>query len=158
MSSPTDCVSVRKKIEMEKKSYTLDQLTGRPPKTWTVILALAGLLGIAVGTMLPIINVQMGPQAIGIWWKYIYAAGALMFLVGKLFNRYTGIHPRIRRLYRIESWSAIFFCVAAFFLFYNGTYSRDSWAFTLAGGALLVFTTISIPRVVKKELKNNSSK
>lgn len=143
---------------MEKKSYTLDQLTGRPLKTWTVILALAGLLGIAVGTMLPIINVQMGPQAIGIWWKYIYAAGALMFLIGKLFNRYTGIHPRIRRLYRIESWSAIFFCVAAFFLFYNGTYSRDSWAFTLAGGALLVFTTISIPRVVKKELKNNSSK
>ena len=72
---------------MEKKSYTLDQLTGRSPKTWTVILAITGLLGIAVGTMLPIINVQMGPQAIGIWWKYIYAAGALMFLVGKLFNR-----------------------------------------------------------------------
>jgi hypothetical protein len=70
---------------------------------------------------------------------------------------YTGKHPRIRRLYRIESWSGIFFCVAAFFLFYNGEYTRDSWAFTLAGGVLLVFTTIAIPRVVKKELKNNST-
>ena len=81
------------------------------------------------------------------------AAGAVLFLAGKLMCPYTGKHPRIRRLYRIESWSGIFFCVAAFFLFYNGEYTRDSWAFTLAGGVLLVFTTIAIPRVVKKELK-----
>ena len=127
---------------------------GQPPKTWTVILAIAGLLAIAAGTMLPILNVNQGPQTVGAWWKYVYAAGAVMFLVGKLMTRYTGTHPRIRRLYRIESWSAVFFCVAAFFLFYNGSYTRDSWAFTLAGGALLVFTTVSIPRVVKKELKN----
>lgn len=141
---------------MENKHYTLDDMMGRPQPAWVVIVAIVGLLAIAVGTMLPIINVNMGPGALGQWWKYIYAGGALLFLIGKLMSRYTGTHPRIKRLYRIESWSAIFFCVAAFFLFYNGSYTRDSWAFTLAGGALLVFTTISIPRVVKKELKNNA--
>ena len=116
-------------------------------------LAIVGLLAIAAGTLLPILNVTVAPGAAGTWWKYVYAAGAVCFLAGKLLSPYTGIHPRIKRLYRIESWSAVFFCVAAFFLFYNGNVSRDSWAFTLAGGALLVFTTIAIPRVANKELK-----
>ena len=35
---------------------------------------------------------------------------------------------------------------------------RDVWAFTLAGGALLIFTTIAIPRTVSKTLKNQSKK
>ncbi len=126
---------------------------GRPPRTWCMALAIVGLLAIAAGTLLPILNVAVAPGAAGTWWKYVYAAGAVCFLAGKLLSPYTGIHPRIKRLYRIESWSAVFFCVAAFFLFYNGNVSRDSWAFTLAGGALLVFTTIAIPRVANKELK-----
>ncbi len=139
------------------RTYTLSQLVGRPQRAWVVVLATVGLIAIAVGTLLPILNVNVSPAVAGTWWKYVYAAGAVLFLAGKLMCPYTGKHPRIRRLYRIESWSGIFFCVAAFFLFYNGEYTRDSWAFTLAGGVLLVFTTIAIPRVVKKELKNNST-
>lgn len=135
--------------------YTKEELIGRPPKMWCVALATIGLLAIAAGTLLPILNVTVAPGTAGSWWKYVYAAGALCFLIGKLLSPYTGKHPRIKRLYRIESWSAVFFCVAAFFLFYNGNVSRDSWAFTLAGGALLVFTTIAIPRVANKELKKN---
>ena len=126
---------------------------GKAPRTWCVVLAIVGLLAIAAGTLLPILNVTVAPGAAGMWWKYVYAAGAACFLAGKLLSPYTGTHPRIKRLYRIESWSAVFFCVAAFFLFYNGNVSRDSWAFTLAGGALLIFTTIAIPRVANKELK-----
>lgn len=125
---------------------------GEAPAAWKVILATVGLLGIAVGTLLPIVNVHFGPGAIT-WWKYIYAGGALCFLVGKLLTRYTGIHPRIRRLVRIESWSAIFFCVAAFFIFYRQYMTNDAWAFTLAGGILLVFTTLAIPSTANKELK-----
>ncbi len=136
-----------------ERRYTLEELTGRPPRTWCMLLATIGLLAIAVATLMPILNVAVAPGAAGTLWKYIYASGAACFLIGKLLSPYTGIHPRIKRLYRIESWSAVFFCVAAFFLFYNGNVSRDSWAFTLAGGALLVFTTIAIPRVVNKELK-----
>lgn len=137
----------------DQKKYTKEELIGRPPRTWCMALAIVGLLAIAAGTLLPILNVTVAPGAAGTWWKYVYAAGAVCFLAGKLLSPYTGIHPRIKRLYRIESWSAVFFCVAAFFLFYNGNVSRDSWAFTLAGGALLVFTTIAIPRVANKELK-----
>lgn len=137
--------------------YTLEQLTGKPPRAWVVVLATVGLLAIAVGTLMPILNVQIAPGAAGTWWKYCYAGGALCFLIAKLFTPYTGTHQRIKRLFRIEVWSALFFCAAAFFLFYNGNVSRDSWAFALAGGALLVFTTIQIPRVVRRELKNNNS-
>jgi O-antigen/teichoic acid export membrane protein len=138
-------------------NYTLEQLTGRPPRTWTVILSTVGLLAIAIGTMLPILNVYFHPGYLGIWWKVVYAAGALCFLVSKLFSPYTGQHMRLKRLYRIETWSAIFFCVAAFFLFYNGDMTRDSWAFTLAGGALLVFTTLQIPRIIRKELDSSDA-
>ena len=135
----------------EEKTYTAAQLMGTPPRGWVTALAVAGLLAIAVGTFMPIINVHTGSAAM--WWKYVYAGGALCFLAGKLLSPYKGEHPRIRGLYRIESWSAVFFCVAAFFLFYNGSVTRDSWAFTLAGGALLIFTTIQIPRIARKELK-----
>ena len=144
--------------ETSSRRYTLDQLTGPAPAAWKIILATAGLLAVAIATLLPILNVLVAQGAAGTWWKYLYAAGALCFLVAKLVTPYRGEHPRIKRLYRIESWSAIFFCVAAFFLFYNGTVSRDSWAFTLAGGVLLVFTTIAIPRTVRRELRDNASK
>lgn len=139
------------------RTYTKAQLFGRPQRTWVVALATIGLIAIAVGTLLPILNVKLSPAAAGTWWKYVYAAGALCFLTGKLLSPYTGEHPRIKRLFRIEAWSAVFFCVAAFFLFYNGNVTRDSWAFTLAGGVLLIFTTIQIPRVVNRELKKTKS-
>lgn len=145
------------KKTQDQKSYTLDELQGKAPSTPMVALATVGLLTIAVGIMLPVLAMKAWP-AVGAWWKYVYAAGALCFLVGKLFTPYTGTHPRIKRLYRIESWSAVFFCVAAFFLFWSHDTLRDVWAFTLAGGALLVFTTIAIPRVVRKELKKNDPK
>lgn len=144
------------KKDNDTPRYTLEELQGKAPSTIMVVLATVGLLTIAVGTLLPVLSVKFGPQTVA-WWKYVYAAGALCFLAGKLFSPYTGTHPRIKRLYRIESWSAVFFCVAAFFLFWGADTMRDVWAFTLAGGALLIFTTIAIPRVIKKELKRNNS-
>lgn len=137
----------------KERKYTLDQMLGPRPAAWKVVMATVGLLAVAVATLMPILNVLITYGAA--WWKYLFAAGALLFLAGKLLSPYRGEHPRIRRLYRIESWSAIFFCVAAFFLFYNGSVSRDSWAFTLAGGVLLVFTTIAIPRTVRRELRRD---
>ena len=137
------------------RKYTLDQMLGPRPAAWKVAMATVGLLAVAVATLMPILNVLITYGAAGTWWKYLFAAGAVLFLAGKLLSPYRGEHPRIRRLYRIES-SAIFFCVAAFFLFYNGSVSRDSWAFTLAGGVLLVFTTIAIPRTVRRELRRDA--
>lgn len=144
------------KNKNEQPTYSLDELQGKAPATAIVILSTIGLLTIAVGALLPIFAIKYGQHAFG-WWKYAYAAGAICFLVGKIFSPYTGSHPRIKRLYRIESWSAVFFCVAAFFLFWGDYESmRDVWAFTLAGGALLIFTTIAIPRTIKKELNRKA--
>jgi hypothetical protein len=157
---------------MNETNYTLDDLQGKAPRVWTVVLATLGLLIIAVGTLLPIFSIKLATpsfdQEPNFWmnaagyWKYVYAVGALCFLIGKLFAPYSGKHPRIKRLYRIEAWSAVFFCVAAAFLFLSdydktgewGLSMRDVWAFTLAGGALLIFTSIAIPYVIKKELKH----
>ena len=147
----------RKDKSPQGKTYTLEELQGRPPRTIWAVIAMLGLITIAVGTLLPIFAVRIGPDAVS-WWKYVYAAGAVCFLLGKLFSPYTGIRPRIKRLYRIEAWSAVFFCVAALFLFLDMNTMRDVWAFTLAGGALLIFTTIAIPRTVSKTLKNQSKK
>ena len=107
----------------KERKYTLDQMLGPRPAAWKVVMATVGLLAVAVATLMPILNVLITYGAAGTWWKYLFAAGALLFLAGKLLSPYRGEHPRIRRLYRIESWSAIFFCVAAFFLFYNALYS-----------------------------------
>ena len=79
-------------------------------------------------------------------YPYVYIAGALILLVSRLFQK----HPktddlRLRRLYRLEVWVAVIFCVAAFFLFYPGAALRDWIAFTLAGAALQAYTSIAIP-------------
>ncbi|MBD5246020.1 MAG: hypothetical protein HDS58_01825 [Barnesiella sp.] len=124
---------------------TSDLLGKQPAKIW-LILATVGMLLIVVGTLLPI----FGHYFYGATYKYIYTAGAVLLLVSRLFTRYTGKHDRLRRLYRLESWSAIFFCVASFFMFYEPLSARDWLAFTLAGGAVQVYTSIMIPLTIKR--------
>ncbi|MDE6267396.1 MAG: hypothetical protein K2M07_08640 [Muribaculaceae bacterium] len=122
-----------------------DILGKQPAKIW-LILATVGMLLIVVGTLLPV----FGNYFYGSAYKYVYTAGAVMLVTCRLFWRYSGKHNRLRRLYRLESWSAIFFCVAAFFMFYEPLQARDWLAFTLAGGAIQVYTSIMIPIVVKR--------
>lgn len=109
-------------------------------------LASAGLILIFIGTMLMILKSDMG-------WKYIYGIGALSLIIGRLMTPYKGDIFRVKRLSRIEFWSAIFFCVAVFFMFYPGAGAPDWLAFTLAGGAIQAYTSIMIPYIESKELK-----
>lgn len=79
-------------------------------------------------------------------YPYVYSAGAVALLAVRLFTPYRGRDFRLKRLHRIESWIAIIFCAGAFFLFYNnGLMLRDWLAFTLAGAALQIITSIAIP-------------
>lgn len=110
---------------------------------WLITVA---MLMIVVATLMPMAT-QM---QCGEWYKYLYAAGALLLLVGRIFTPYKGDNLRVKRLCRIESWSAIFFCVGAFFLFYDKTSLRDWLAFTLAGGCIQAYASIMIPRVLAK--------
>ena len=112
---------------------------------WPLWLITIGLLFVVAGVLLPIVGLRDGA------YRWIYAAGELMCLVGRLFNRVSDDLPlRVKRLVRLESWSAIFFCVAAFFMFWPGAGATDWLAFTLAGGGILIYTSLMIPRAMRK--------
>ena len=104
-----------------------------------------GLLLIVVGMLLPLLEIPITTT------RWIYAAGAVITLVGRIITRYKGDNLRVTRLSRIEIWSSIFFCVATFFMFYPGAGNTDWLAFTLAGGVILIYTSIMIPRALKNK-------
>ncbi|MDE7388342.1 MAG: hypothetical protein K2M97_03705 [Muribaculaceae bacterium] len=95
-----------------------------------------GLLLVAVATMIPLFHGAFPRSPL---YKFIYSAGALVCLLASLFNKAPeGMPLRERRWMRIESWSSIFFCTGAFFLWYPGATPRDWLAFTLAGAIIRI--------------------
>ena len=111
----------------------------------TIILNV-GLLLIVAGTVMPLI--QIGTLTA----RWVYASGAALSIAGRVMSPAPpkGIELRVRRLYRLETWSTILFAVAAFFLFYPRAGATDWIAFTLAGGFIQAYTSIMIPRALKK--------
>ena len=101
--------------------------------TLSTILVTIGLLAIMTAAFLPLVH--MG----GSYNRYIYAAGAIALLEGL----------RLRRLLRVEIWTALIFVVGAVFLFLPSAGATDWIAFTIAGGVLTVYTSIMIPRIKK---------
>lgn len=139
----------KNKKNISSNSSTSPQLliTSKTIFLWFITI---GMLLIAAGTVMPLFMQDSGSDL----FKYVYGGGAIMLLIGRLFTSYKGDNIRLKRLYRIESWSAIFFCVAVFFMFYEGAGARDWLAFTLAGGAIQIYTSIMIPRTIAKENKH----
>lgn len=87
-------------------------------------------------------------------YPYIYSAGALVVLVARFFTCRSDKDLRLRRLRRLEVWCGIIFAVGAFFLFYPGASATDWLAFTLAGAALQIYTSIAIPAREAKVAKH----
>jgi len=134
---------------MKHKATSNDQTNNqdfRQPGSLMLWLVTLGMLLVAAGTVIPLFTIGSG----SVVYKYVYAVGAVSLLVGRIFSAYKGDNIRIKRLYRIETWSAIFFCVAVFFMFYEGAGARDWLAFTLAGGVIQIYTSIMIPRTIAK--------
>lgn len=130
---------------------TIEEATGKEPSLLMTLLVNIGLLLIVAGAAIPILHFgQMTATP-----RWIYAAGAVMTLAGRLFTPYTGRAIRVKRLHRIEAWSAIFFCVAAFFMFYDPVNNRDWLAFTLAGGAIQVYVSIMLPIAIRKAVNSD---
>ena len=102
-----------------------------------------GLIVYMIGLML----IQWQPVDVCRW---IAASGALIVMVARLFSKYTGPDVKLKRLVRIQSMSGLFFCAACAFLFFPGGSLRDFIAFTLAGAAIQIYTSIAIPRGFKK--------
>lgn len=116
-----------------------------PSSPWMWVMNF-GLLLIVAGTALPLLNLADNT------FRYIYSAGAAIALTGRIAApSYKGTIIRIVRLSRIEIWSCIAFCVGAFFMWYSPESGRDWLAFTLAGGALQVYTSLMIPRTMRRE-------
>lgn len=114
--------------------------------TWQSWVVTLGLLAVVVATLLPLLRVQ------GDTFRYVYAAGALAMLIGRFASRPPqGVSLRLRRMLRMETWTAVIFAVGAVFVWLPQSGSRDWIAFTLAGGILLVYTSVMIPRLAKKE-------
>lgn len=145
---------------------TQQDITGKAPARIWVILSTLGLLAIVAGIVMPIITTFMAQRANDLYslthtsqtYKYVYASGAVVLLVSKLMSPYTGSVRRLRRLMQLEAWSSVFFCVAAFFMFYESDTTRDWIAFTLAGGAVMAYTSILQPIVMRKELQKASER
>ena len=114
------------------------------------------LLLVLLATLVPFF--MSGEEWAQAAYPYVYSAGAAALLVIRLFTPYRGKDFRLKRLHRIESWSAIFFCAAAVFLFYPGASLRDWLAFTLAGAAIQIITSLAIPMRESKLARENSSK
>ena len=106
-----------------------------------------GLLAVAVGLAIPVMTGGFDRTV----FKYVYAAGAVLTLVARLAAPpYIGTDVRLRRLLRMESWSAVFYIVASFFSFYNHHTYRDWLAFTLAGAVIQIIASVMIALRTKK--------
>lgn len=113
------------------------------------LILLTGLALVMAGLAMPIIT--------GSWqsdtFRYVYAAGAVLSLAGRLMapvpDKNSGL--RLRRLVRLQVWSAIFYCVATFFVFFDKTSLRDWIAFTLAGAAVQIVSSAMIASAGRKK-------
>lgn len=128
----------------------MTDLSNNQPSTRTVIAAVSlniGLLLIMVGTVMPLVHVGVLTA------RWVYAVGAVLSIIGRFAAPApsSGLSFRLRRLYRLETWSTILFAVAVFFMFYPSAGVTDWIAFTLAGGFIQAYTSIMIPRALKKE-------
>lgn len=123
---------------------------------WVTIGIPVALILICLATLVPffISNEAWAMTA----YPYVYSVGAVMMLIIRLFTPYKGSDMRLKRLHRIEGWSAIFFCVAAFFLFYPGSHLRDWIAFTLAAAIIHIYTSLAIPFREEKVARESSNR
>ena len=123
-------------------------------------LSLIGLILLCVGLVVPFANI--GSDILQTIFKYVYAAGALIYTGARMVN-VNGPNDslRLRRLRRLELWAGIAFIVGGFFWFYNSArypnigfslaVMRDTIMFTLVGALIQVIASWMIAYRMKKE-------
>ncbi|MCX4259807.1 MAG: hypothetical protein OSJ33_00835 [Muribaculaceae bacterium] len=119
--------------------------------SWADFLATLGLLLVMAGLSMPSISHSIHSDL----FRYVYASGAVMSLVGRIFSgQYQGADQRLKRLSRMPVWSSLFYCTAAFFVFYDRTSLRDFIALTLAGAAIQIVSSVMIAMALHKNKSN----
>lgn len=95
-----------------------------------------GLLVIAIAVLIPIMKGGFPESDL---YKWLFSAGAVICMGASLFTKApAGAGLRERRWTRIEGWSSVFFCAAAFLMWYPGASPREWLAFTLAGAVIRI--------------------
>lgn len=113
------------------------------------VLVAVGLLLMAVMAVMPLLNLFDANRE---WMRWLFAAGAVIVLVGRVMATYQGESLRIKRLYRILISSALLYCASALMMFISqGT--NDWIAFLLAGLVMQVYASWMIERETEKTEK-----
>lgn len=100
------------------------------------LISSLGLLLIAVAVVIPIASGGFPESTL---YKWLFSVGAMTCLVTSFFAKAPAeASLRERRWTRFELWSGIFFCVAAFFMWYPEGQPREWLAFTLAGAFIRI--------------------
>ena len=120
-------------------------------------LAMTGLLLIMAAVAMPVLHVARTAVT------WVYAAGALLLIIVRFMQPTPqGASLKLRRLLRMEIWTALVFVAGAVFLFppvKPGAGEGNDWiAFTLAGGVLTLYTSLMIPRQKLENTAQNGSK
>lgn len=142
------------------------KLKGR--RKWAELAASVGMLVIAVGLFLPLLNLLDVSNLPA--FKWVFVVGVLLFWGGRCVNTNAPTDSmRIRRLRRMEFWSGACFGVAAFFWFYNEhklgntltvgplAILRDTILFSLAGAVLQLVASWMIYFRQKKEAEEDKT-
>lgn len=158
----------------KKNDMPTDMSTGAKRRKAVEMTATFGLLLVCAALIAPFATSE-GSGWMPIF-KYIYAAGALIFIIARIVGGTDRSESlRLRRLRRLEAWAGVAFCVGAFFWFYNGSrfgetaftlvVLRDTIMFTLAGAVIQIIAAWMISVRARKEAEqsddfpdNNSDK
>ena len=114
------------------------------PRPWAIWIANIGLIVLMAAIVMPLL--RLGGDA----WRWVYGAGAVILLAGRIAEPHRMPTLRATRLKRLEVWAAIVFCAGVFFAFYRGAQPRDWLAFFLAGGVIQAYASIALPIALRK--------
>lgn len=123
-------------------------------------VASSGLALVCLALVVPFFNPS--DLALVSAFKWVYSAGALIFVVARILSAGgLGESLRMRRLRRMECWAGMAFVVAALFWFYSeahlGPYAgvlavlRQTILFTLVGACIQIIASWMIVSQSKKE-------
>lgn len=112
-----------------------------------------GMFLLMVSALLPLLHAGVP----GLW-RWLYACGAALVLISRIFRSTDAPTLRARRLKRMEMWSGIVWATGAFFVFYPKAGATDWLAFLLAGGVLQAYASLAMPAALKKKDKDDKSK
>ena len=125
-------------------------------RTGNILLCVA-MTALLLTVALPLFNIL--PE----WSKYAFAAAAVGVLVAQILIPSPSEDFRVKRLARMNVWSGIVYCVAAYCPFSSNIDMQRAWvAFLLAGAVLQIYATLMISKLTnnkkEKDTQENEKK